>query len=203
MSLILEPVIIGIPFIIDLDNYKNNMNFDMKALNLEGSIIICDTDNVNIKLLHIKNYSLHYYCKNVIINKNNNSVIVFLMRIPPPPESKRIESEPYLNNKRVMFDFIKYNKIIILNTEFFGYCEDIDESYNMKEKLKDNIKKKKARIHEIWTNAKKILKQQAIKEKNILLLEKAKIYECLIPQNKNMDDTYFGIDNFSKQANNI
>ena len=203
MSLILEPIIIGEQYIIDLTNYHNNMYYDMKSLNLDGEILICDTDIINIKLLHIKNYSLHYYCKNVIIDKNNNCVNVFLMRVPPPLESKRIESEPYLNNKRVKFDFIKYNKIIIFNTEFFGYCTDIDESDNIKEKIKDDIKKKKDRIYEIWINKKKILQQQEIKKKNLLLLEKAKIYECIIPQNKNMNDTYFGIDDFSKQQNNI
>ena len=58
-------------------------------------------------------------------------------------------------------------------------------------------------MHEIWANKKKILKQRSIKENNLLLLEKAKIYECVIPKNKNMENTYFGIDNFLNQDNNI
>lgn len=195
MSLILEPIIIGKPYIIDLNNHYEKYH-NMDFLELNGDIIISDTNDDNIKLLHIKNYSLHYYCQNIIIDRNNNCIFVFLMKVPPPPESKRIETEPYINNKRVEFDFIKYNKIIFLNTEFFGYCNNLNDDIDIIENIKKENIKKNERIYKIWLNKLNIIKSEKIKKENNLLLEKAKIHECIIPKNKNMNDTYFGIDNF-------
>lgn len=201
MSLLLEPVIIGNPLIIDL-NY-NNYKHNMEPLELNGEIIISDTNNENFKLLHIKNYTLHYYCQNVIINNNNNSVVVFLMKVPPPPESKRIEKEPYINNKRVIFDINKFKKIIVLNTCFFGYCDNLECDLDINKKIKEDNKKKNEKIHNIWYNNFITLKKQKKLYENNILLEKAKIHECIIPKNKNMEDTIFGIDFFSTIHNNI
>ena len=197
MSLILEPVIIGDPFIIDLSDYKDNIVFTMESLNLKGKIIISNTDNDDIKLLHIINYTLHYYSKNVVIDNKNNCVIVFLMCVPPPPESSRIEKEPYINNKRVEFDITKYNKIVLLNTEFYGYCTNLEDPEDKKERLKEENRIKKEKIYKNKIIQKNLLKQKKIKKEKELLLEKAKIYEIVIPKDKDMSNTFFGIDNFS------
>ena len=197
MSLILEPVIIGDPFIIDLSDYKDNIIFTMESLNLNGKIIISNTNNDDIKLLHIINYTLHYYSKNVIIDNKNNCVIVFLMSVPPPPESSRIEKEPYVNNKRVEFDITKYNKIVLLNTEFYGYCTNLEDPEDKKERLKEEKSIMKEKNYKNNIIQKNLLKQRKIKKENNLLLEKAKIYETIIPKDKDMSNTFFGIDNFS------
>ena len=189
----------GDPYIIDLYDYKNNeiKTYTMDSLNLNGKIIISNTDKDNIKLLHIINYTLHYYCKNVVIDNENKCVVVFLMCVPPPPESKRIEKEPYINNKRVEFDITIYNKIVLLNTEFFGYCTELEDPEDKKERLKEEYKIKKDKIYKNNLIKKKILKQEKIKMENKLLLEKAKIYETIIPKDKDMTNTFFGIDNYT------
>ena len=202
MSLLLEPVIIGKPFIIDLNNCKNNLEYDMKTLGLNGKIIISNTDNINIKLLHIINNTLHYYSKNVVIDKINKCVVVYLMGVPPPPESKRIEKEPYVNNKRVEFNSSIYNKIIFLNTEFFGYCDDLEDPADTKDRLKDEKIMKNKKIYQNYTDTKNKLKQKKIREENKILLEKAKIYEEIIPKDKDMNNTFFGIDNFEQNELN-
>ena len=86
MSLLLEPIIIGEPVIINLEN-KNYTNYKkyFNIPNVKGYIEINDTDDDDIKLLHIINKSLHFYSKNVVINKINNSVDVYLMCVPPEP----------------------------------------------------------------------------------------------------------------------
>ena len=196
MSLILEPVIIGEPYLIDLSEYKNKSEYTMENLNLNGKVIISNTDNETIKLLHIINYTLHYYSKNVIIDNNNKCIIVFLMCVPPPPESTRIEKEPYLNNKRVEFDITKYSTIVLLNTEFYGYCTNLEDPDDKKERLCDENRIKKEKIYKNNSIKKNLLKQKKIIIENKLLLEKAKIYETIIPKDKDMSNTFFGIDNY-------
>jgi len=202
MSLLLEPVIIGKPFLIDINDFKNKIEYNMDDLGLKGKIIISNTNYENIKLLHIINNTLHYYAKNVVIDKINKCVIVYLMRVPPPPESTRIEEEPYVNNKRVEFDSSIYNKIIFLNTEFFGYCDDLEDPADKKDRLKDEKIIKNKQIYQNYINAKNKLKQQKIRQENKILLEKAKIYVELIPKNKDMSNTFFGIDNFEQNELN-
>ena len=202
MSLLLEPVIIGVPQIIDLENYTNNVSYTMNSINLNGKITISDTETENIKLLHIINNTLHYYAKNVILDNNNKCIVVYLMGVPPPPESKRVEKEPYINNKRVKFDIVKYNRIILLNTEFFGYCTDLEDPDEKKERLRDEIRKKKEIIYKNYVNKRNLIKQQKIKEDNKLLMEKAKIYETSIPKDKDMSNTFFGIDDFEQKELN-
>ena len=72
MSLLLEPIIIGEPVIINLENknYKNYKKY-FNIPNVKGYIEINDTNDDDIKLLHIVNKTLHFYSKNIVINKIN------------------------------------------------------------------------------------------------------------------------------------
>jgi len=198
MSLLIEPIIIGEPVIINLEN-KNYTNYKkyFNIPNVKGYIEINDTNDNNIKLIHIVNKSLHFYSKNVVINKINNSIDIYLMCVPPEPSTNRVEKIPYINHKRVKLNINNYNKIVLLHQEFYGYYNYIETEQEKKDRLKYERSLLKEKLHNEKIKKLKKEKNKKKREDNLILMEKAKNQEELISEDININNLYYGVENFS------
>jgi|SaaInlStandDraft_6_1057023.scaffolds.fasta_scaffold25608_2 hypothetical protein len=208
MSLLLEPIIIGEPVIINLEN-KNYTNYKkyFNIPNVKGYIEINDTDDDDIKLLHIINKSLHFYSKNVVINKINNSVDVYLMCVPPEPSTNIVEKLPYINHKRVKFNINNYEKIVLLHQEFYGYYNYIETEQEKKDRLKYERSLLKEKLHNEKIKKLKKEKNKKRREDNLILMNKAKNQEEIISSDISINNLYYGVENFCindlENVNNI
>lgn len=198
MSLLLEPIIIGEPVIINLEN-KNYTNYKkyFNIPNVKGYIEINDINDDDIKLLHIVNKTLHFYSKNIVINKINNSVDIYLMCVPPEPSTNRVEKLPYINHKRVKFNIKHYNKIVLIHQDFYGYYNYIETEQEKKDRLKYERSLLKEKLHNEKIKKFKKEKNKKRREDNLILMEKSKHQEELISEDISINNLYYGVENFS------